>query len=82
MLSTNLGMKAVHKCYHLIALALALLTILGCIPANLTDSPKTLSELQITACDEAHVAQTCTTRLEELGLVTPEDCCEVLQKCC
>lgn len=43
---------------------------------------KTLSELQITACNTAHEANTCDTRLVELGIVLKEDCCEALGKCC
>ena len=44
--------------------------------------PKTLSDIQITACDTAHEAGTCETRLAELGIVLKEDCWEVLGKCC
>jgi len=43
---------------------------------------KTLSDIQITACNTAHEAGTCETRLAELGIVLKEDCCEVLGKCC
>ncbi|GAG13108.1 unnamed protein product, partial [marine sediment metagenome] len=43
---------------------------------------KELSELQISACNTADEAGTCNTRLEEIGIVTKEDCCEVLGKCC
>ena len=58
-----------------------LLLIAGCkeIPGEV---PKTLSELQIMACDAADEAGTCDTRLVELGIVLKEDCCEVLGKCC
>ena len=44
--------------------------------------PKTLSELQVTACDAADEAGTCDTRLAELGIVLKEDCCNILGKCC
>lgn len=46
--------------------------------------PKTssLSELQITACNTAHEAKTCDTRLPELGIILKEDCCKALGKCC
>jgi len=43
---------------------------------------KMLSDIQITACNAAHEAKTCDTRLPELGIVLKEDCCEVLGKCC
>ncbi len=48
------------------------------LPANIP-----LSDLQITACNAADKAQTCLTRLPKLvGLVTKEDCCKYLKKCC
>ena len=43
---------------------------------------KQLSDMQITACNAAHEAGTCDTRLAELGIVLKEDCCKVLGKCC
>ena len=43
---------------------------------------KSLTDMQITACNTAHEAGTCNTRLAELGIVLKEDCCEVLGKCC
>ena len=43
---------------------------------------KSLSDMQITACNAAHEAGTCDTRLPELGIVLKEDCCQVLGKCC
>jgi len=45
-------------------------------------SPKSLSDLQITACTAADNAGTCTTNLAELGLVLAEECCGALGKCC
>ena len=46
------------------------------------DEEKKLDELQITACEEADKAGTCQTRLIEVGIVMPSECCEVLGKCC
>jgi len=43
---------------------------------------KTLSDMQITACNAAHDAKTCDTRLAELGIFLKEDCCQILGKCC
>nr|MBI4156958.1 hypothetical protein [Candidatus Woesearchaeota archaeon] len=43
---------------------------------------KSLSEFQVLACETADEAGTCNTRLNELGIVLKEDCCEVLGKCC
>ena len=42
----------------------------------------TLSEMQVGACNIAHDAGTCDTRLLELGIVIPEECCKALGKCC
>ncbi len=50
--------------------------------AETKKEPKTLSDIQITACDAAHEAGTCDTRLTELGIVLKEDCCSALRKCC
>jgi len=41
-----------------------------------------LSDLQITACEAANEGGTCFTRLNDLGLVSPEECCEYLKLCC
>ena len=46
------------------------------------EPPKTLSELQIMACNTADEANTCDSRLAELGIVLKEDCCQILGKCC
>ena len=49
---------------------------------KLSDKQKSLSELQIEACNSADAAKTCDTRLPEVGIVLKEDCCKVLGKCC
>lgn len=41
-----------------------------------------LSELQETACNAAEIGNTCNTRLQALGLVTTDECCAALGKCC
>lgn len=43
---------------------------------------KSLSDMQVTACNTANEAGTCDTRLPELGIVSKEDCCHALGKCC
>ena len=65
----------------IIILLILLLFIVGCkeIPKEV---PKTLSELQVAACDAADEAGTCDSRLTDLGIVLKEDCCEALGKCC
>ena len=51
------------------------------MPQTTGDAP--LSDLQVTACNAADRAQTCQTRLPKLvGLVTQEECCKYLGKCC
>lgn len=56
----------------------------GCQTAQnkMPDKQKTLSELQIEACNSAHEAKTCDNRLSEVGIVLKEDCCKALGKCC
>jgi hypothetical protein len=62
-----------------------LLAILITIAISITQvsyKPMQLSELQITACNAAHDAGNCNTRLADIGIVLAEDCCEALGKCC
>lgn len=66
-------------------LLIILLFLIGCqVPEEEVpkEEPKTLSELQIEACNSADQAGNCDTRLAEVGIVLKEDCCEVLGKCC
>ena len=51
-------------------------------PQEAQKEANVLSELQIEACNSADMAKTCDTRLQELGIVIKEDCCEALGKCC
>lgn len=65
-------------------LILFIIVLNGC---QLPETEKTpaeisLSDIQVTACNEAYKAGTCDTRLAELGIVMKEECCEVLNKCC
>jgi len=62
-------------------LLILLLFIVSCGQIS-KEEPKTLSELQVDACNAAHDAGTCDTRLVELGIVLKEDCCQILGKCC
>ena len=41
-----------------------------------------LSEIQITACNSADKGGTCDTKLASLNIVTKEQCCQALGKCC
>ena len=64
---------------------LIVIIAIGCqtTPQNkLSDKQKTLSELQIDACNSADAVHTCDTRLPEVGIVLKEDCCKSLGKCC
>ena len=75
------------KKYALIYLLFVLIVIIavGCqtTPQNkISDKQKSLSELQIEACNSAAAAKTCDTRFAEVGIVLKEDCCRELGKCC
>ena len=62
-----------------------LLFIVSCqksVEEDLQKDSKTLSEFQIEACNVADEAGTCSTRLEEISVVSKADCCEILGKCC
>ena len=64
---------------------IASLFLISCTqkPAGIPEAePKNLDELQITVCEEADKAGTCQTRLIEIGIVMPNECCEILRKCC
>ena len=50
--------------------------------AEIPKEPGTLGELQTTACNAADEAGTCNSRLIEVGIVEPAECCEILGKCC
>jgi len=39
-------------------------------------------DLNKTACTEANNAGTCQTRLVEIGIIMPEECCEQFWECC
>jgi hypothetical protein len=41
-----------------------------------------IAELEKTACNSADSANTCSTRLAELGFITKEECCDRFSKCC
>ena len=68
---------------YILILLIFIIFIYGC---QKTPEPKTetksLSEMQVTACNTANEAGTCNTRLAELGIVLKEDCCKALGKCC
>ena len=59
-----------------------LLFVVSCNQNKTYEKSNALSELQISACNSAHAAKTCDTRLAEVGIVLKEDCCRELGKCC
>lgn len=79
-------------------LILLILALYGCKPATETAEKvgtqgvqageglpvevRSLSDIQVAACETADKARTCDTRLAELGIVLKEECCEILNKCC
>ena len=67
----------------LLFLLIFIILIAGCQKVSETKKEtKSLSDMQVTACNTAHDAGTCDTRLAELGIVLKEDCCKNLGKCC
>jgi len=60
----------------------AIIVINGCSGQKTTNKEERLTELQITACNSAHDGNTCDTKLEELEIITKEQCCKELGKCC
>ena len=52
--------------------------------SSTTTTPGTvpLSDLQKSACNSADAGHTCQTKLADLGIVSPDDCCKYLDKCC
>jgi len=72
--------KEVQYMKKILLVLIFLLFILGC---NAQEQPiRTLSDLEITACNTAHKAGTCDSRLPEIGIILKEDCCQILGKCC
>ena len=67
---------------RVLLLFVLLLFLVSCREIPKKEAPKTLTELQITACNKADEAGTCDTRLTEVGIVLKEDCCKILKKCC
>lgn len=46
------------------------------------DNELILSETQIIACNSADMGGTCESKLAELNIVSINDCCKYLGKCC
>lgn len=79
----KIKLKIFEKRHNMKKIILALILILflvGC--KEIPEEKPSLSELQVAACDAADEAETCDTRLIEVGIVMPNECCEVLDKCC
>ena len=64
----------------MVMLLIFLFLINGC--AKGTVKQEQLSEIQITACNSADKGGTCDTKLASLNIVTKEQCCQALGKCC
>lgn len=54
---------------RLLVFMILLLFLFGCKEVPKKEIPKTLSELQVTACNKDDEAKTCDTRLNEVGIV-------------
>ncbi|MEM4268122.1 MAG: hypothetical protein QXK37_04815 [Candidatus Woesearchaeota archaeon] len=73
--------------FFCIALQIAFLFIAtGCSNNNTADNEditrNSVNSLKQTACNTAQEANTCETKLTELGFVTTEECCQMFKKCC
>ena len=66
----------------LLLFILLLLFLVSCKESPKKEAPNALSELQAAACDKADEAETCDSRLIEVGIVLKEECCKNLGKCC
>lgn len=75
--SLKKGMKK-----ELIVLVLLFIFLSGCMEVSKIKPETKLDSLQTTACEEADKAGTCQTRLIEVGIVMPNECCEAIGKCC
>jgi len=49
--------------------------------ADASEEPE-LTTFQIEACNAAEDAGTCDTNLKELGIVSKDECCRILSRCC
>ena len=67
-----------HMMLLLALLVLILIAVMNKEPAQSKTQQKTFSELQIEACNSADAANTCDTRLPELGIVLKEECPEAI----
>jgi hypothetical protein len=54
----------------------------GAAPTDKKGTITPLSDFQVTACNAADRSGTCVTKLPKLNLISPEDCCKYLGKCC
>ena len=74
-------MVRTQKMYFTLFFLVVIVTIGIILFMQITQKPQ-LYELQVTACIAAHEGNTCDTKLVGLGIVTKEQCCQSLGKCC
>lgn len=67
---------------ELIILVLLTVLLFGCTKVPDKNPENAIDDLKMTACEEADKAGTCQTRLIEVGIVMPDECCKTLGKCC
>lgn len=75
---------------EMIIAVLCLFTVVACTPNNQVsnetnqqqnESEQTLNEFQIAACNSADENSACN-KLTELDIISKEECCNKLNKCC
>jgi len=68
-----------------VLLILSIIIIAGCSSVEkkpTMNKTNAISLIKSTACNKADEAGTCFTKLMDLGIVTPEECCQQMNKCC
>lgn len=75
-------MRKIIKRQMMIGLLAIIIVLAFFLILNVMKGKQKLSDLQITACNSADAADTCDSRLSEVGIVLKSECCKILGKCC
>jgi len=67
----------------LISFVLMLFLIIGCAKtSNEITVGKAAAQIKTAACEKADETGGCFTKLPELNIISPEECCKQMGKCC
>jgi hypothetical protein len=72
----------IMKSIIVVTLISSIILLSSCSTPKSSVQDSKLSDLQVTACNSADKGGTCNTKLEGLGVVTKNQCCNILGKCC